>query len=89
MLSHPRKYTPSLFNSPSTAPLPFQGFNNRLDKNSQSTIAVAGIPPGEITSPTTSLTWRELSLKTYFFFLKNSLTWINFLTVLKTCLFIP
>jgi hypothetical protein len=28
----PQEYTPSLFHSPSTAPLPFQGFNNRSDQ---------------------------------------------------------
>jgi hypothetical protein len=31
-LSNPRKYTPLLSNNPSTAPLLFQGFNNRLDQ---------------------------------------------------------
>jgi hypothetical protein len=43
-LSHPRKCAPSLLNSPSAAPLPFQGFNNRPDMNSQSTIAAVGLP---------------------------------------------
>jgi hypothetical protein len=57
-LSHPRKCAPSLLNSPSVAPLPFQGFNNRLDRNSQSTIAVVGLPQ-ENHFPTNSLTWRE------------------------------
>jgi len=37
--------------------------------NSQSSVVVVGIPPGEITSPTNSLTWRELfmGLTTYLF----------------------
>jgi hypothetical protein len=47
----PEKYTPSLFNSPSTAPLPFQGFNNRSDKNSQSSVAVVGLPSRRIHFP--------------------------------------
>jgi hypothetical protein len=33
-LSHPRKCTPSLLHNPSTVPLPFQGFNNRIDQGS-------------------------------------------------------
>jgi hypothetical protein len=37
-LSHPRKCAPSLLNSPSTAPLPFRGFNNRPDMKSQSPV---------------------------------------------------
>jgi hypothetical protein len=45
-LSHPRKCAPSLLNSPSAAPLPFQGFNNRPNKNSLSTIVVVGLPLG-------------------------------------------
>ena len=134
MLVPPQEYAPSLFHSPSTAPLPFQGLDNRIDqelselhswcwtlsrrkslpnklchlilsrslltpinhrlsfptclfhpgnmhlhcstvhrllrfpfrasttcwiRNSQSSVAGAGLPPGEITSPTNSLTWRE------------------------------
>jgi hypothetical protein len=39
-LSHPRKCTPSLLNSPLTVPLPFWGFNNRPDKKSQSSVAI-------------------------------------------------
>jgi hypothetical protein len=31
-LSHPRKCSPSLLNNPSAAPLPFQGFSNRIDR---------------------------------------------------------
>jgi hypothetical protein len=74
-LSHPRKCAPSLLNSPSVAPLPFQGFTNKLDKNSQSTIATVGLPPGEITSSTTSLTWRELLTGlTICFFFSNKLS---------------
>jgi hypothetical protein len=46
-MSHPRKCAPSLLNSPSAAPLPFQGFNNRPDRNSQSTIVVVGLPLGK------------------------------------------
>jgi hypothetical protein len=38
-LSHPRKCAPSLLNSPSAAPLPFWGFNNRPDRKSQSPVA--------------------------------------------------
>jgi hypothetical protein len=34
-ISHPRKCAPSLLNSPLTAPLPFQGFNNRTNKKYQ------------------------------------------------------
>jgi hypothetical protein len=49
-LSHPRKCAPSLLNNPSTTPLPFQDFNNRLDRKSQSTIAIVGLPQ-KITSP--------------------------------------
>jgi hypothetical protein len=39
-------------------------------RNSQSSVAVVGLPPGEITSPTISLTWRELltGLTTCFFY---------------------
>jgi hypothetical protein len=40
-ISHPRKCAPSLLNSPSAAPLPFRGFNNRLDRKSQSLISNA------------------------------------------------
>jgi hypothetical protein len=38
-------------------------------RNSQSSVAVVGLPPGEITSPTISLTWREFltGLTTCFF----------------------
>jgi hypothetical protein len=38
-------------------------------KNSQSSVAAVGLPPGEITSPTKSLTWREFltGLTTCFF----------------------
>jgi hypothetical protein len=38
-------------------------------RNSQSSVAVVGLPPGEITSPTNSLTWREFltGLTTCFF----------------------
>jgi hypothetical protein len=39
-MSHPRKYAPSLLNNPLVAPFPFQGFNNRLDRKSQSPITV-------------------------------------------------
>jgi hypothetical protein len=68
-LSHPRKCAPSLLNNPSATPLPFQGFSNRPDKNSQRTIATDRLPLGEITSPTTPLTWREflIGLTTCFF----------------------
>jgi hypothetical protein len=38
----PRKCAPSLLNIPSTTPLPFWGFNNRLERKSQSTVAVVG-----------------------------------------------
>lgn len=57
---HSKKCAPSLLNSPSTSPLPFQGFNNKLDKNSQSTTIVVGLPLGENTFLASSLTWREL-----------------------------
>jgi hypothetical protein len=43
-MSHPRKCAPSLLNSPSATPLPFQGFNNRPNMKSQSTVAVVGLP---------------------------------------------
>ena len=46
-LSQTRKCAPSLINNPSTSPLPFQGFNNKPDMNSQSTIAVVGLPIGK------------------------------------------
>jgi hypothetical protein len=55
-LSHLRKCAPSLFNSPLDAPLPFQGFNNKPDKNSQSLVTnaqhtreqfLANISPGD------------------------------------------
>jgi hypothetical protein len=100
-LSHPSKCAPSLFNNPLASPLPFQGFNNRPNKNSQRTIAVVGIPLGEITSPTTSLTWRELLIgMTTCFFYSNKISHLervshrldNLLlqyTVLITCLFTP
>jgi hypothetical protein len=39
-LSHPKKCAPSLLNSPSAAPLPFWGFNNKLDRKSQSPTVV-------------------------------------------------
>jgi hypothetical protein len=42
--SQPRKCAPSLLNSPSTASLPFQGFSNRMDMKSQSSVVVVGIP---------------------------------------------
>jgi hypothetical protein len=74
-LSHPRKSAPSLLNSTSVAPLPFQGFNNRLDNNSHRTIAIFGLPQGEITSPTTSLPWREfLTCMTTCFFFSDKLS---------------
>jgi hypothetical protein len=38
-ISHPRKCAPYLLNSPSVSPLPFSGFNNNLDRKSQSPIA--------------------------------------------------
>jgi hypothetical protein len=50
-LSHPRKCAPSLLNSPSAAPLPFQGFNNRPDRKSQSTVTAVGLLQ-EFNSPT-------------------------------------
>jgi hypothetical protein len=56
----PQEYTPSLSHSPSAAPPPFWGFNNRPDQNSQSSVEAMGLPPGELTSSTHSLTWREL-----------------------------
>jgi hypothetical protein len=43
-MSHPKKCAPSLLNIPSDAPLPFQGFNNMTDINSQSTIAAVELP---------------------------------------------
>jgi hypothetical protein len=38
-------------------------------RNSQISVDVVGLPPGEISSPTISLTWREflIDLKTFFF----------------------
>jgi hypothetical protein len=76
-LSHPRKCAPSLLNSPSTAPLPFQGFNNRPDRKSQSPVTNAqhtreqfleNLSPGENAHgpdnplfDNKSLTWREFS----------------------------
>jgi hypothetical protein len=69
MLIPPQEYTPSLSHSPSAATPPFQGFNNRTDKNSQSSVAITGLPLGELTSSTNSLTWREFlrGLTTCFF----------------------
>jgi hypothetical protein len=40
-LSHSRKCAHSLLNSPSVAPLSFQGFNNRPDRKSQSPVTNA------------------------------------------------
>jgi hypothetical protein len=90
-LSHPRKCAPSLLNSSLVAPLPFQGFNNMPDMNSQSTIAVVGLPPGEITSPTTSLTSREFltGLKTCFLFSRKLSHLKRVSHRPETCLFIP
>jgi hypothetical protein len=56
-LSHPRKCAPSLLNSPSAAPLPFQGFSNRPDRKSQSVVAVVyhlweSIPNNSLTQRT-------------------------------------
>jgi hypothetical protein len=61
-LSHLKKCAPSLLNSPSTAPLPFQGFNNKSYKNSQRTIAAFGLPeekslPQQTLSPGESFSW--------------------------------
>jgi len=47
LFSHPMKCAPSLLNSPSTAPLPFQGFNNRSERNSLRTMAAFGLPLGK------------------------------------------
>jgi hypothetical protein len=44
--SQPRKCAPSFLHSPLTSQLPFQGFNNRLDRNSLSTIVAVGLPLG-------------------------------------------
>jgi len=57
-------------------------------RNSQSSVAATGLPPGELTSPTYSLTWRELliGLTTYFFY-PHSLTWGELFIGLTTCLF--
>jgi hypothetical protein len=45
------------------------GLQQQANMNSQSSVAVVGLLPGEFTSPTTSLTWREFltGLTTYFF----------------------
>jgi hypothetical protein len=45
------------------------GFSNRPDQNSQSSIAATGPLPGDLTSSTHSLTWREFptGLTTCFF----------------------
>jgi hypothetical protein len=67
MLSHPRKCAPSLLNSPSAAPLPFQGFNNRSDRKSQSPVACS-LAPWEINSQQFSPLERMLTgLTTHFF----------------------
>jgi hypothetical protein len=70
-------------------------------RNSQSAIVVSRIPPGELTSPTTSLTWREflIGLTTCFFnhkkisHLERVVHRIDNLLLpsmsLKTCLFNP
>jgi hypothetical protein len=39
-MSHPRKSASSLLNSPLATPLPFRGFNNRMDKKTQSPVVV-------------------------------------------------
>jgi hypothetical protein len=46
-LSHPTKCAPSLLNSPSTTPFPFQGFNNKPDMKSQSLVAGILTPFGK------------------------------------------
>jgi len=40
-LSHPMKCSPSLLNSPSNAPLPFWGFNNKSNKKYQNPISLS------------------------------------------------
>jgi hypothetical protein len=55
----PRKCAPSLLNSPSTAPLPFQGFNNRPDGKSQSSCSCSLAPLGN--QFPTILSPREIS----------------------------
>jgi hypothetical protein len=55
-LSHPRKCAPSLLNSLTVAPLPFQGFSNKLDRKSQSPAAVVQHLRKSI--PSNSLTQR-------------------------------
>jgi hypothetical protein len=66
-LSHPRKCAPSLLNSPSTSPLPFWGFNNRLDRKSQSPVSNAQQTPEE-QFPTNSHLERVLTgLTTHLF----------------------
>jgi hypothetical protein len=57
----PQEYAPSLFHSPSAAPLPFSGSQQQARiRNSQSSVAGAGLSLGENHFPTNSLTWREL-----------------------------
>jgi hypothetical protein len=55
-MSHPRKCAPSLHNNPLASPLPFQGFNNRSERKSQSLVTnaqctkeqfLANFSPGE------------------------------------------
>jgi hypothetical protein len=42
-LSHPRKCAPSLLNSPSVAPLPFQASTTGQNRKSQSTVVAVGL----------------------------------------------
>ena len=47
--------------------------------NSQSSLTIIGLPPGELTSSTHSLTWREfLAGLTTCFFYPHSLTWESY-----------
>jgi len=65
----PKEVCPSLLNSPSAAHFPSRASTIGQIRNSHSFVVVVGLPRGEITSPTISLTWREflIGLKTCFF----------------------
>jgi hypothetical protein len=87
----PQEYTPSLSHSPSACFTSLAlGFNNRSDQNSQSSVVATGPLPGEFTSTTHSLTWREfLTGLTTCLFNHNHLSHLErvFHTGLKTCFF--
>jgi hypothetical protein len=73
-LSHPRKCTPSLLNSPSTIPLPFWGFNNRPDIKSQSSVATFLDTQGKNSQQFSHLERMLTGLTTCFFKCTHGLT---------------